>query len=132
MQKELREFVAGALALGPGWWVWMALLIMANGVLPLFFLPQLTAIVTLVASAACLPIALALTRLFGYSKLLGLMHAPWVPMLVVSCYFHPGLEDLDAYGWWLTFSIATTIGSLIIDTTDVVRFLRAHERAKSE
>lgn len=126
MLKETKDLVAGALALHPVWWIWMAALVAVNGVAPLFFLPRLTAVVTLVASLTAFSLALVLIRLHGYSKLLGVIHAPWVPMLAASIYLYPGADAMSVYKMWLTASIVLTIGSLVIDATDVLRFLRSH------
>jgi hypothetical protein len=104
----------------------MAALVAVNGVAPLFFLPRLTAVVTLVASFTAFSLALVLIRLHGYSKLLGVIHAPWVPMLATSIYLYPGADAMDGYKAWLSASIVLTIGSLVIDVTDVYRFLKSH------
>lgn len=126
MYQECREFVRGAWALGAFWRGWMVLLMVANGVAPAFFLPQLTAVVTLVATFTAVILALVLIRVQGrYTKLLGIIHAPWIPMLAVSIYLFPWEAEFDRYKTWLTFSIAMTMGSLLIDATDVVRFLKS-------
>jgi hypothetical protein len=125
MLKEMRELTAGAWALHPAWRIWMAALVVVNGVAPLFFLPRLTAVVTLVASFTAFLLALVLIRLHGYSKLLGVMHAPWVPMLAASIYLYPAADAMSLYKAWLAASILLTIGSLVIDVTDVCRFLKA-------
>ena len=125
MKTELRELIRGAWALGPAWRVWMILLLLANAVAPWFFLPKLAAVVTLVATATALPLALAIIRLQGqYTKLLGMIHAPWVPMLAALLYLFPWDGDFDAYKAWLTCSIVLSAISLAIDATDVCRFLR--------
>ena len=119
---ELREFLRGAWALGIGWRVWMLLLVAANGVGPIFFLPKLPALVTLVATLTALVLAVTLIRNEGgYTKLLGMIHAPWVPMLAVLLYEYPWRGPLDGYKGWLTLSIVMTLGSLVIDATDVIR-----------
>jgi hypothetical protein len=127
MLKEMRELTAGALALHPVWWIWMAALVAVNGVAPLFFLPRLTAVVTLAAGVAAFSLGLVLVRLHGYSKLLGVMHAPWVPMLAASIYLYPAADAMSLYKAWLTASSLLTIGSLVIDVTEVYRFLRSHD-----
>ncbi len=126
MLKETRILTAGVLALHPVWRIWMAALVAVNGVAPLFFLPRLTAAVTLVAGLTSFALGLVLVRLHGYSKLLGLMHAPWVPMLACSVYLYPGADAMSVYKVWLTASIVLTIGSLAIDAIDVSRFLKGH------
>lgn len=126
---ELKKFLRGAWALGSGWRVWMVLLLAANAVAPWFFLPRLTAIVTLVATATALPVALVLVRVQGkFTKLQGMIHAPWLPMLASSIYLFPWGAEFDAYKIWLTSSILMTIVSLAIDISDVCRFLHQHQR----
>ena len=126
MLKQSRELAAGVMALPPAWQGWVAALVVVNGVAPLFFLPRLTAVVTLVAGITAFLMGLVLVRLYGYTKLLGLMHAPWAPMLAVSIYLYPGADDISAYKVWLTASIVLTTVSLAIDATDVVKFLKTH------
>lgn len=130
MLKQSRELIAGAMALHPAWRPWMAALILVNGVAPLFFLPRLTAVVTLVASVTAFILGLVLVHLFGFTKLLGLMHAPWIPMLAASIYLYPGADDFDSYKVWLTTSIVLTVGSLVIDASDVAKFLRTYQRQR--
>lgn len=125
MKAEMREFLRGAWGLGPGWRVWQALLLAANAVAPWFFLPRLTAIVTLVATATALPVALVLIRVQGkFTKLQGIIHAPWVPMLATLLLLYPWDAEFDAYRIWLSCSIAMTVVSLAIDASDVYRFFK--------
>lgn len=126
MLKEMRELSAGMMALHPAWRIWIVALIGTDGVAPLFFLPRLTAVVTLVAGMTAFLLGLVLVRVHGYTKLLGLMHAPWVPMLAASIYLYPGADAMSIYKAWLTASIGLTIGSLVIDAIDVFRFLKSH------
>ena len=104
----------------------MVLLVAVNAVVPWLFLPRLPAVVTLVATFTALPAALVLVRVEGgFTKLVGLIHTPWVPMLATSLWLYPWNGELDAYKLWLTLSIAMTTISLVIDATDVYRFLRS-------
>lgn len=124
---ELREFVRGAWALGAGWRVWMFLLVAVNGIGPLFFLPHLAAATMLVATAMALVMGLIVVRVQQrYTKLLGVIHAPWVPALLVALHEFTHLPDrFDDYKTWLACSIVMTVGSLLIDATDVLRFLKS-------
>lgn len=125
MKEALREFLRGAWALGPGWRIWMVLLLAANAVAPWFFLPELTAIVTLVATASALPVALVLVHIQGkFTKLVGMIHAPWVPMLAVSLCRYPWSGQFDSYKIWLSSSILLSTISLAIDIADVRQFIR--------
>ena len=124
MPSDIREFLRGAWALGPWWRVWMVALLAVNLVAPVVFLPQVPAVVTLVATFTALPVAIVLVHVQGrYTRLLGLIHAPWLPMLATSLSLYPWNEPWVAYKTWLSLSIILSSISLVIDASDVYRFL---------
>ncbi|WP_158221825.1 hypothetical protein [Actibacterium pelagium] len=64
----------------------------------------------------------------GFTRLLGITHIMWVPMFV---WMGTRLEAIAAQpelATWLAVLLATNIGSMIIDATDVRRYFRG-ERA---
>ena len=70
-------------------------------------------------------LGLVLTHIHGFSKVLGLMHAPWIPMIAVQVASHPGFGANDAYVIWLTAAILISTVCVIVDVIDVVTFLRS-------
>ena len=72
------RFNKAILALPMPWPIWMALLMLANLVCPFFFLGTLEATIVLVGFAASITLMLALFARFGFVRLLGLGHAPWL------------------------------------------------------
>ena len=127
MMRDIRTFLTGAFGLHPIWQVWLLLMAIVNGVVPLFFLPDLAAIVTLVGVFSGAILGLLLVRLQGFTKLLGLMHVPWIPMLATQIGLYPGFDSSSYYSMWLTSAIVITTISLVIDVIDVVIFFRARD-----
>lgn len=124
MMRDIRTFVTGVFGLHPFWQVWLLGMAIVNGILPLFFLPDLAAIVTLVGVFGGAILGLLLVRLQGFTKLLGLMHVPWIPMLATQIGLYPGFDSASYYSLWLTSTIVITGISLVIDVIDVAVFFR--------
>ena len=97
---------------------------LANGVVPLFFLGSLEAKVVLAAMVVGAVVQLVLVGRLGFVRLLGLGHIlAWVPMLL---WLVPQLENLGpgtAFGRWLFAVVALDLASLAIDFVDVGRYL---------
>ena len=64
------------------WRLWMVLLVVLNLVLPLFFFDRLEAQVVLVTMAVSMFLMAGLTAVSGFSRLLGLGHVAWIPLVV--------------------------------------------------
>ena len=61
--------------------LWLLLLITANMVIPLFFLGRLEAQVVLATFLASIVLMTTLTSISGFTRLLGLGHVFWIPLL---------------------------------------------------
>ncbi len=61
--------------------LWLMLLIAANLVVPLFFLGRLEAQLVVVALLASATLMTFLTGLYGFTRLLGVGHIFWIPLL---------------------------------------------------
>ncbi len=65
-----------------------------------------------------------LYRLNGFNRLLGLAHVVfWTPAVVYLVRQRPRLEPGSALRVWVTILLVTNISSLVVDYTDVVRYL---------
>ena len=124
MLSAIRTFMRGVFSLHPLWQIWVNGLVVVNGLWPLFFVPETATVVTIVGLLTGAALGFVLTHLHGFSKVLGLMHAPWVPMVVTQVMLHPGFAVVDHYVIWLTTSIVISVVSLLIDVCDVIVFLR--------
>ncbi len=124
------RFNRGLLAMPPLWQGWLLLLVGANLVAPLFFLGHLEAQVTIAALLISMTLMTALTARFGFSRILGLGHVAWLPLLAFLLYRVTEVPATTAFGFWLRTVIVLDAISLVIDAVDVVRFLRG-DRAET-
>ncbi len=104
------------------WRLWMVLLVALNLVVPLFFLDRLEAQLVLVAMAVGMLLMTALTAISGFSRLLGLGHVAWIPLVIFLGTRLSEIPASDAYGMWLRALLVINTVSLVIDLVDVVRY----------
>ena len=125
------EFNRGLLGMAWPWRLWIGLLVALNFVGPLFFLDRLEAHWTLAAMAAAAFSMMVLTQLQGFTRLLGLGHVWWIPLvwyLVASgAWSTPGIAQ-GWFGVWRDAVVLVNAISLLIDTGDVARYI-AGDRA---
>ena len=122
MIKVLIGFNKSILAMAKPWQVWMGFLVSVNLVLPLFFLGKLEAMVVLVGVIASMFIMMTLFARFGFVRLLGLGHIPWlftVPWLWLQL---GQTVDSGPFYYWLLAVVVLVSISLVIDTVDVARY----------
>jgi hypothetical protein len=130
--KGTKMFIKGAMSTSPIVIIWLVILMTINGVLPLFFLPHLEAQISLVCMGLGGIIGAVMVQVTGWNKLLGLMHAPWVPMVYLqghSLFF--GTVTEGAFANWLLASFVVSMISLAIDFWDVYTHLRDHRLAST-
>ena len=105
------------------WQVWLAVLVATNLVVPMFFLQRLEARVVLGTILASLMLMTFLTGRFGFTRILGLGHILWVPMLAFLVARLGDLPVNDAFGIWIRAVIVLNGISLAIDAIDVTRYI---------
>ncbi len=110
--------------------LWVGLLIGANLVAPLFFLGHVEAQVTLAAGLVGMALMSALTGHFGFSRIVGLGHIAWLPLLAFLVGSASEAPATTGFGLWLHSVIALDAISLVFDAVDAVRFLRG-DRAET-
>ncbi len=129
MLKTTMRFNKAILTMPMPWPIWMGLLILANLVSPLFFLGTLEATVVLVGFAASVTLMLTLFARFGFVRLLGLGHTPWlftVPWLAMRLSEEGGGGP---FYYWLLGVVVLDGLSLVIDAVDVVRYWKGERQA---
>ncbi len=117
------KFNKGMLKLPLHWQLWLAVLVAANLVVPFFYLQRLEAQVVLGTILASMALMTLLTARFGFTRILGLGHILWVPMLVFLLARLGDIPVGDAYGIWIRALIVLNSVSLVIDAADVIRYL---------
>ena len=121
--RAFLKFNKGILRMPLQWRLWMMLLMTANVVVPLFFLGRLEAQVVLTAILSSLVLFTLLTARGGFTRLLGLGHLPWVPLIWFLGTRLGAVSADDFYGVWIRLVIALNATSLAIDAVDVIRYV---------
>ncbi len=130
--RAFLKFNKGIMRMPLQWRLWLMLLVTANMVVPLFYLDRLEAQVVLAAILASLVLFTILTALAGFTRLLGLGHGPWVPLI---WFLWTRLGDIPPdgfYGIWIRAVIALNAASLLIDAVDVMRYLAGDRKETVE
>ncbi|MEE9213079.1 MAG: hypothetical protein V3U29_10550 [Phycisphaeraceae bacterium] len=112
--------------------LWLMLLVVFNLVVPLFFLDRLEAQVVLAALLASMLLMTVLTGLTGFTRLLGLGHILWVPMLWFLWGRLGQIPADDAFGLWLRVLMILNAISLVVDGVDVIRYIAGDRKATVE
>ena len=121
------KFNRGILQMPLPWQLWSLLLITVNLIVPLFFLSYLEAQVVVVTFITNLLLMTVLTARYGFTRIVGLGHIFWIPLLFFLGLRQNELLGNDLFGIWMTVLITLNATSLVIDAVDVIRYL-ARER----
>ena len=121
--KAFIKFNRGVLKLPLHWQLWLMVLVTANAVVPLFFLQHLEAWVVLVMFLASVSLMTYLTARFGFTRIVGLGHIVWVPMLAFLFTRLGDIPASDAFGIWIRTLFVLNGISLVIDTADAIRYI---------
>ena len=109
--------------------LWVGLMVIFNMIIPLFFLERLEAQVVLAAIMASMALMTLITATTGFSRLLGLGHIFWVPLLFFLWTHLDQIPPNDGFGVWVRSLMVINAASLILDGVDVFRYL-AGERGE--
>ena len=123
MIQAMKDFMTGIRSLAGYWQVWLAGLMGLNMALPLVYIEHPEAQYTLAAAMTGGGIGLVLVKVQGFTRLLGLMHLPWVVLMFYLWNQLPLHPEMDGFGLWLRLVLLANGLSLIIDTVDVVRYI---------
>ena len=102
--------------------IWLLVLVAANAVAPLFFLQRLEAQAVSAAMMIGAMLMSLLTARFGFSRILGLGHILWIPLVGWLAFRLGQIPADDAFGFWIRGVIVVNALSLVIDGVDVIRF----------
>jgi hypothetical protein len=115
-------FNKGILAMPKFWLGWTILLVTANLVSPWFFLGTLEATVVLTGVMLSLTLMITLYAKYGFVRLLGLGHAPWL-LTVPWLWSRLGqTKEGELFYYWLLTVVVLDSVSLIIDAVDAIRY----------
>ena len=103
--------------------LWLVALIFVNMAAPLFFLGHLEAQLVLAAFMAGGMLMTILTGWSGFTRLLGLGHIFWIPMLYFFWFRLDQIPSDDWFGMWFRALMALNVLSLVFDAIEVVRYI---------
>ena len=109
--------------------LWVGLMVIFNMIIPLFFLERLEAQVVLAAIMASMALMTLITATTGFSRLLGLGHIFWIPLLFFLWTHLDQIPSDNGFGVWVRALMVINATSLVIDAVDVFRYL-AGERGE--
>lgn len=116
------KFNRGMLKMALHWQLWVMLLVAANVVAPLFFLHHVEAQVVLGTIVASMALMTLLTSQFGFTRIVGLGHVLWVPMLAYLYTKLGHIPATDTFGIWIRALFVLNGLSLVLDAADAVRY----------
>jgi len=126
--KVMMDFMKALLKLPRLWVVWVGLLMTVNMLAPLFFMTTLEGKVVLATMMASAGLMLFIFAQKGFVRLLGLGHVLWIPLILwLFGRVDFAIPDTGLEAWILTVIVLNGL-SLVIDTVDVVRYLRGERQ----
>ena len=117
------KFNKGIMRMPLHWQLWLLLLITANLIVPLFFLARLEARVVVGTLFGSMILMTLITGYSGFTRLLGLGHILWFPLLYFLWTRLSHFPPDDIFGIWIRVLITINALSLVIDVIDVIRYL---------
>ncbi|MBL1419110.1 MAG: hypothetical protein COC24_001230 [Alphaproteobacteria bacterium] len=130
--QTLRELWQGFMAM-PLWVkLWMALMIVVNGIMPLWFFEHVVAQITFLGILIAGPIAYFIVKAVGFNKFLGMMHAPWILMIYLQAHTLLTTAVIGAFGYWLLASLIISSISLLLDILDVIQYTNQVKKTQNK
>ena len=123
------KFNKGMLKMPIHWQLWLLLLVSVNLIVPLFFIDRLEAQVVVGTLLASMMLMTLLTARYGFTRILGLGHILWFPLLYFL-WTRLGVPTDDVFGIWIRVVMGLNAISLVVDATEVIRYVRG-ERAET-
>ena len=110
------------------WPLWVAMLMGLNMMGPLFFIHTLEAQAVLASTMAGAMLMMFLFSRYGFVRLLGLGHIFWIPLVIWLGLRIPEMGFDTTFGIWLSLVVGFNILSLVMDTLDVLLYLRGDRK----
>ncbi len=117
------KFNKGIMSMPILWQLWLMLLVTFNLIIPLFFVNRLEAQVVVGALVASMILMTVLTAISGFTRLLGLGHIFWIPLLYFLWMRLEQDPADDFFELWIRVVMVLNALSLVIDAVDVVRYI---------
>jgi hypothetical protein len=99
--------------------------------MPFVFYQRIEAQVIFLAAMIGVFIGLIIFKMQGFTRLLGLMHIPWFPLLYFLWSRLNQISAYDVFKIWISTVVLLNTISLVIDVIDVIRYI-AGDRKRAE
>ena len=124
------KFNKGVMKMPVQWQLWLLLLVCVNLIIPLFFIDRLEARLVVGALLGSVLLMTILTAVSDFTRLLGLGHILWFPLLYFLWTRLDKIPGDDLFGIWVRALMMLNAVSLVIDAADVSRYV-AGDRAET-
>ncbi len=114
--------------MGPLVWGWLTLLVTLNAFIPIYFLPGIEAGITLTIFLAGFGLMILLTHLYGFTRILGLGHSLWIPLVIYLPFQVDTSDGLTTFNLWIFATVLCNAISLVIDVADVLRYINGDKK----
>ncbi len=111
--------------------VWTLILTTVNLAIPLFFTGELEAQIALGVFFVNIVAMTSLTALGGYTRLVSLGHALWLPLIYYFWILLPDHPPSTFVGIWMRGLMITNILALLIDGFSLWRFVGGDQKLRS-
>ena len=118
------DFFRTMLTLPKPWVAWVMLLMTANMIIPLFYLRTTEGKIVLAAAVLGAITQTAIFSAKGFVRLLGIGHIAWVPMVYWLWTRLDAAPAGSLFRYWIVATLVLVSLSVLIDATDVIRYLR--------
>lgn len=112
--------------------LWLMLLMAVNLVIALFFIKQFEAQIILAIFMINAILMVVITAKYGLTRILGLGHFLWIPLIIYLWIRLPEISAQTPYGIWIRAVIIINLISVIIDIVDVVKYLNGDRKEMVE
>lgn len=123
MLSAAKGFMVKLRMLSPGLQAWLWVLIALNGVVPLWFLDHQEAWVAMATFHGGFLVGVVLFKIQGFTRLLGLMHAPWIILLVLLWGKIGQVPASEPFGLWMRVVFTLDAVAMVFDAKDVIKYL---------
>lgn len=131
MFNLMKDMMVQMFSIPVGWRIWLAVLMFVNFFMPFVFYQRIEAQAIFLAAMIGAFIGLIIFKMQGFTRLLGLMHIPWFPLIYFLWTRLNQISAYDVFGIWISTLVLMNSISLVIDVIDVIRYI-AGDRKRVE
>ena len=128
--NHVKEFLQGLRKLPNVVQLWLLVLGVSNMMIPLFFINRVEAQVMFGATVLSFVIGVIMYRRQGMTRLMGLMHIPWIIPAYYLIKNSSNIHFNNVYGIWMGVALSLTCISLIFDTIDIIRYISGNRKSQ--